>query len=194
MELHRDISFLSNQSKEDRSSLTIANLIKDKYRTMPGITSEEMIQGYIPSPRIHITNSILNSPRQRQPRFQNSSKIIIRPDYCDLCLIDYNTSSAWIRYNERRIEELQKRIDLMLQIDDNEEAQLLISPSIKTTTATVTQRIDDILMQKPRYRSPLLYHHDRLRKFLYFTRLKNKKMKFILKINMNKHLLLSSIL
>jgi hypothetical protein len=177
MELYRDISFLSNQSKEDRSSLTMANLIKDKYRTMPVITSEEMIQGYIPSPRIHITNSILTSPRQRQPRFDTSSKVIIRPDYCDLCLNDYNTSSAWVRYNERRIEELQKRINLMLQIDDNEEAQLLLSRPIKTTTATVTQRIDDIVMRKPRYRSPLLYHHNRIRKFLYFTRLKNKKNK-----------------
>ncbi len=175
MELYRDISLLSIQSKEDRPSFTIDNLIKDKYRTMPEITSEEMIQGYIPSPRIHIINSVLTSPRQRQPRFLTSSNILIRrPDYCDLCLTDKNTSSAWIRYNERRIEDLQKRIDLMLQIDDDEEVQLLLSP-INPTTATVTQRIDDIIMRRSRYGSPLLYHHNRIRKFLSFTRLKKSK-------------------
>jgi len=165
MELYRDISFLSNQSKEDRSSLTIDNLIKDKYRSMPGITSEEMIQGYIPSPYIHITNSLLTSPRQRQPRFISSSNLLIQPDYCHLCLTDLNTSSAWIRYNEQKIEQIQKRIDLMLQIDDHEEAQLLLSSPIYPTTATVSQRIDDIIMREPTYRSPLLYHYDRTRKF-----------------------------
>ncbi len=36
---------------------------------MPNITSEEMLQGYVPSPRILITDSTLNSHRQRQPRF-----------------------------------------------------------------------------------------------------------------------------
>lgn len=174
MELYRDITLLSNQSKEDRPSLTITNLIKDKYRVMPEITSEEMIQGYIPSPRIHLTNYLLTSPRQRQPRYITSSQILTRPDYCDLCLTDHNTSSAWIKFNERRIEEFQKRIDLMLQIDDDEEVQLLLSPTINTIKPTVTQRIDDILLRKSRYRSPILYHHDRICKYLNFTRLKNK--------------------
>jgi hypothetical protein len=165
MELYRDISFLSTQSKEDRPSITITNLIKDKYREMPKITSKEMIRGYVPSPRLHLTNTIITTPRQRQPRFVNSSKVLVRPDYCDLCLIDHNTSSAWIRYNERRIEELHKRIDLMLQIDDNEEAHLLLSTPTNLTTATVSQRIDDALMRRPRYRSRLLHYPDHISKF-----------------------------
>jgi hypothetical protein len=170
MELYRDISSLSVQSKEERPSSTATNLIKGKYRSMPGITCQEMIQGYIPSPRIHLTNTLITSPRQRQPRYIPSSRVLTRPDYCDLCLTDHNTSSAWIRYNEKRIDELQKRIDLMLQIDDNEEKFLsLSSPPIIPTTATVTQRIDDILMRRPRCRSPLLYHHDRLCKLIIFT-------------------------
>ena len=178
MELYRDISYLSTQSKEDQPSLTIANLIQDKYRSMPGITSDEMLQGYIPSPQIHLI-----SPRQRQPRFTASTNLLIRPDYCDLCLTDHNTNSAWIRYNERRIEELQKRIDIMLQIDDNEEAHLLI-PSRNlpiTTTATVTQRIDDLLTTRSRYRSPLLYHHDRICKFfsMFFYKVKKENKKVL---------------
>lgn len=162
MELCRDISLLSIQSKEDRSTELITNLIKDKYRSMPGITSDEMIQGYVPSPRIHLTTSLLTSPRQRQPRFSSSSNILVRPDYCDLCVTDQNTSSAWIRYNERRIEELQKRINLMLQIDDFEETQVLLTPAnlIPLTTATVTQRIDDLLAVKSKYRVPLTYYQD----------------------------------
>ena len=185
MELRRDIAYLSNISKEDRPTLiTVPNIIKDKYRTMPEITSQDMIQGYIPSPRIHITNSILNSPRQRSPYFIHSKKELPRPIYCDLCLTDHNTSSAWIKYNERRIEELQNRIDLMLQIDDNEDVQLLLSSTTYPTTPTVTQRIDHILNKKS-YCSPLINPSDRICKFLNFTRLKNKKKKiieFILKI------------
>ncbi len=182
MELYRDISFLSTQSKEDRPSITITNLIKDKYREMPEITSEDMIQGYIPSPRLHLTNTILTIPRQRQPRFITSSKALIRPDYCDLCLTDHSTSSAWIRYNERRIDELHKRIDLMLQIEDNEEAHLLLSPSPTTnlTTATVSQRIDDMVMQRPRYRTPLLHYPEHISKFFYFNKVKKKEENIIL--------------
>jgi hypothetical protein len=167
MELYRDISFLSTQSKEERPTSTVTNLVKGKYRSMPGITSHDMIEGYIPTPKIHITKSLITSPRQRQPRYIPPARIITtRPDYCNLCLTDHNTSSAWVRYNERRIDELQQRIDLMLQIDDSEEA--LFSPRIIPTTATVSQRIDDILMRRPRYRSPLVYHHDRLCKFLFY--------------------------
>ena len=113
MELHREISFLSAKSKEDptNSSRSLIN----KYRSMPGITSEQMLEGHFPL-----------SPRQRLPRFSN---YFIRPDYCNLCLNDHPTSSAWIRYNERRVEDLQKRIDLMLNIDDYEEAKFLLRPT-----------------------------------------------------------------
>lgn len=147
MELYQDITTLSSQAKEEdplSSSLTIARLTKNKYRTMPNITSEDMIRGYIPSPRVYITNS----PRQRQPRF----------DHCDLCLTDYDTSSAWVRYNEQRIDQLQKRIDSMLEIDDNEEYQLLLSPD------TVTHHIDDILIRKIKRRNQLTSYHNRIRK------------------------------
>ncbi len=156
---------LSTQSREDRSLTTVTNIIRDKYRTLPGVTCEEMIQGYIPSPRIYITTSPIISPRERQPRFINLPIEIRRPDYCNLCLTDHNTGSAWIRFNERRVEELQKRIDLMLQIDDNEEAELLLS-SLTYPTSTVTERIDDILMTRPKYRYPLVYYPDRIGMFL----------------------------
>ena len=147
VQLHREISELSTQSKEEiplrPSSSVVSRVTNDKYRTMPEISSEEMLQGYVPSPRISLT---INSPRQRQPRF----------DYCDLCLTDSNTSSAWIRYNEQRIDQLQKRIDLLLQIDDHDESPLLFS------TETVTQCIDDILMRKPRRRNSLMAYHTRI--------------------------------
>ena len=166
MELQRDRTIRSNQSKDDRSSIRITNMMKDKYRQMPEITSEEMIQGYIPSPRIHLTDTFLTIP-QRRPRFDHSTQFILRPDYSDLCLINAHTDSAWIRYNEQRIEQLQKRINLMLQIDENEEAQLLLSiPS--PTIATVTQRIDDALMISPRYPHQLIHRG----KNIFFSRLK----------------------
>lgn len=142
----------------DYPTISITNLIKDKYRSMPAVTSEEMIHAYIPSPRLHLATSIVHLPRERLPRFA-----LRRPDYCDLCLTDHSTSSAWIRYNERRIEELQKRIDIMLQIDDTEEAQFLLAPDYllpSTTVATVSQRIDDLLAT----RIPWRYYYDRFRK------------------------------
>lgn len=160
---HRDRTPLVNPSKDERTSLRITNVIKDKYRQMPEITSEQMIQGYVPSPRIHLCDTYLTIPRQREPRFCHSSNIFYRPDYCDLCVTDYHHDSAWIRFNEQRIEELQRRINLMLQIDDDEEVQLLLStPSVIPTT--VTQRIDDALLISPRHRSQLLHRSDRIGK------------------------------
>ncbi len=147
IQLYQDIKVLSAQAKEENpsSSLSLARLTKTKYRRMPNITSEEMLQGYIPSPRMYITNS----SRQRQPRF----------DYCDLCLTDNSTSSAWIRYNEQRIDQLQKRFDLMLQIDDMDGNQLFSSSD------TVTQRINDILTKNPKRRNQLTSYHTRIRKY-----------------------------
>ena len=78
-------------------------------------------------------------------------RLIHRTDYADK---ESPTGSAWIRYNEHRIEQLQKRIDLMLQIDDDDE-------QIVPTTATVTQRIDDILMNNSLHPRSLLCHHHR---------------------------------
>ncbi|CAF1166687.1 unnamed protein product [Rotaria sordida] len=159
MEHCRDISLLP---KEDRSSAAIINIIKDKYRSMPGLTSEEMIKGYMPSPKVHINKCLLDLSKQRQPRFLTPSTILTRPDYCDLYLTGHRKNSSWIRYNEQKIEELQKRIDLMLQIDDIEEAQLLLSSTpIIPTTATVTQRIDDILLRRSKYPSLRLYDYHR---------------------------------
>ncbi|CAF2527000.1 unnamed protein product [Rotaria sp. Silwood2] len=148
-QLYRDIALLSSQSKEEcpSSSELVSHLTKTKYRSMTNKTREEMVKNYAPSPRIHISNSIFNSPRQRQPRF----------DYCNLCLNEYGTSSAWIRYNEGRIDKIQKRIDLMLQNDDNEEIKFLLS-----TTNPVTQRMNDILMRKPKRRNHITYYHDRI--------------------------------
>lgn len=164
MELQHDRTI---QSRDDRSSIRITNMMKDKYRQMPEITSEEMIQGYIPSPRIHLTDTFLTIP-SRRPRFDHSTQLILRPDYSDLCLMNYHTDSAWIRYNEQRIEQLQQRINLMLQIDENEEAQLLLPTSspIQPTVATVTQRIDDALMISPRYPHQLI-HRGKKKHFLF---------------------------
>ncbi|CAF0987094.1 unnamed protein product [Adineta ricciae] len=158
MELYRDVSLLSTRSKDDRSVSSLTNVTRDKYRTMPDITPEEMLQGYVSSPRRHLTTS------ERQPRFVvPPPSEVIRPDYCTLCFQDHHSSSAWVKYNERRVEQLQRRIDLMLQIDDNEEADMLLTRSVyPTTVATVSQRIDDILLRKPQYRSPLLFPPDRI--------------------------------
>ena len=123
-------------------------MIRDKYRTMPGITSEDMLQGYIPSPQMYITDASTNISNQRQPRF----------DYYDLSLTDNSSNSAWIRYNEQRIDQLQQRLDLLLQIDDHEESQMIFS------TDTVTQRIDDIIMKKIKGRYTTIPYHKRIRK------------------------------
>ena len=90
---------------------------------MPVISSEEMIRGYIPVP---------------PPR---------RVDYCDLCVTDPQTSSAWVRYNERRIDELQKRLDYLLRLDECEETL--------RTDSTVSQRIDQMLLGHPPPPPPL---------------------------------------
>jgi hypothetical protein len=115
---------------------------------MANISSEEMLSGYIPSPRIYLTESTISSPRKRHPRF----------DYYDLCVSDHTSNSAWIRYNEQRIEQLQKRIDLMLQIDDNEEAHYLLA-----SPYTIQSRIDDLLNRKPKRRTQIINYHDRIR-------------------------------
>lgn len=148
----------NDEVKEERpdssSSSSISRLTKNKYRSMPGETSEEMIVGYVPPREIQLNHSLVNlSARQRQPRY----------DYCDLNLSDASLDSAWIRFNEQRIDDLQKRIDLMLQIDDNDEAQFLLS-SIHPITNTVTEHIDDLLMNKSKYRHPLNVSSDRIRK------------------------------
>ena len=89
----------------------------NKYRSMPSISSEEMLQGYIPVP---------------PPR---------RVDYCDLCVTDPQTSSAWVRYNERRIDDLQKRLDYLLRLDESEDTL--------RTDSTVSERIDQMLLGHP---------------------------------------------
>lgn len=112
------------------------------------------------SPRLPLNSSIISLPRQRMPR----------ADPCDLSLSDGLLSTAWIRYNERRIDEVQKRIDLMLQIDDNEEAQLLLS-HYHPTTQTVTEHIDDILTRRSKGPEHLGPFYEQIRKsrrvFLY---------------------------
>ena len=151
----------SYRSRDDLTHLnnSLSNQLIDKYRSMPGITSDEMIRGYIPSPRL----SLIITPNQRSPRFIDSTLISPRTKYCDLCVTDNQTSSAWIRYNERRIEDLQKRIDLMLKIDDHEEAQLLLEPinSIRTMPKKpVTERINELMMRKSRFNFGSISHQD----------------------------------
>lgn len=165
MEVYRDISSLPSQPKYELSPSIITRVVTDKYRAMPGLTSDDMIKGYIPSPRIHITNTFVSSEEHRQPRYMASSKAITRPGYCDLCLTDGNTGSAWVKYNERRVEELQKRIDVMLKIQDNEELQALLSRPIHPIPRPIAQRIDDMLLQRSKYRSSYLYDYYRMRKF-----------------------------
>lgn len=144
-----------SQSKEEliRVNALLSKHLIEKYRTMPGISSQQMIQGYIPSARV----SLIMSPQERQ--LSSTETLISRPPtrYCDLCVNDRSTTgSAWIRYNERRIEDLQKRIDLMLKIDDQEEAKLLLTPTDSTRVEKnklVQQRIDELITGK--YRSGL---------------------------------------
>lgn len=119
MELQREISSLAMQAKEDR-------LLNNKYRRMPGLTSEEMLQGFVPLTPRRTGDS---SYRQRSPRFADRSTA---NGFCDLCLNDSPSSSAWIRYNEQRIEQIQKRIDRMLQIDDREDLTNFLTPIDQT--------------------------------------------------------------
>ena len=151
MQLQRDISLLSSQSREERPSFppSVSYVTRNKYRSMANLTSEEMLQASIPSPRLEITYS----PRQRQPRF----------DYCDLCVTGHSTNSAWVRYNENRIDELQKRIDRMLQIDDLDETQFLL-----TNLNPVRKSIDDVLLRNPRRRYQTTYYHDQIRMLKFF--------------------------
>jgi len=99
-----------------------------------------------------MTDSIFNSPRQSQ----------LQPNYgyCDLCLTDHSAGSAWIRYNEQRIEQLQQRMDLMLEIDESDEAHFALS-TLNPIRNISTQRMDDILIGRPRRRNQLSYSRDR---------------------------------
>jgi hypothetical protein len=101
---------------------------------------------------MYITDSIFNSPRQSQ----------LQPNYgyCDLCLTDHSAGSAWIRYNEQRIEQLQQRMDLMLEIDESDEAHFALS-TLNPIRNISTQRMDDILIRKPRRRNQSTYSRDR---------------------------------
>lgn len=105
-----------------------------------------MLQVYLPSPRRQLSDLFTLLPGQRAPRY----------DYSDLTLTDENLNSAWIRFNEQRIDQLQRRIDLMLQIDDNEEAQMLLS-QVHPVTNTVTDHIDDILLHRTKQRNPIVH-------------------------------------
>lgn len=120
---------------------------KKKHRTRPAETHEQMLQVYLPSPRLQLTNLLTVLPDERVNRY----------DYYDLTLTDENLNSAWIRFNEQRIDQIQKRIDLMLQIDDNEEAQMLLS-HVHPVTNTVTDHIDDILLQRTKHRNPTIVY------------------------------------
>ncbi|CAF1152410.1 unnamed protein product [Rotaria sordida] len=148
-QLYQDIFALSSQSKEEcpSSSELVNHLTKIKYRSIPNRTPKEMLKGYIPSPRIFIPNSILSSLRRRQPRF----------DYCDLYLNDYDKNSLRIRYNEQHIDQIRKRIDLMLQNDDNEEIKFLLS-----NLDPITKRTGDNLMRKSKRRNHITNYYDRI--------------------------------
>ncbi|CAF4697537.1 unnamed protein product [Rotaria sp. Silwood1] len=148
-QLYRDIAFLSLQSKEEcsTSSELVNRLTKTKYQSMTNKTYKKTFEDYIPSSQILLSNSILNSLRHQQSHF----------DYCNLCLNNHDTNSAWIRYNQGCINQIQKRINLMLQNDDNEEIKFLLS-----STDPITQRINDIHKRKSKRRNHITYYHDRI--------------------------------
>jgi len=118
------------EEEEKQQQRSTPRLIQRKYRTLPEITSEQMIQNYVP-----IRHELCSTP---SPRISVRSPRPTRFDYCDLCLNDQDSTSAWIRYNEQRIDQLQKRIDLMLQIDDYEEN--FFYPIPETTVSQPTNK------------------------------------------------------
>lgn len=150
MEVRTDVTSISTPAKVERPesscSSSISRISKKKHRTKPAESSEQMLQPYLPSPRLQLSSTLILSPRLRQPRY----------DYYDLTLNDQNLNSAWIRFNEEKIDQLQKRIDLMLQIDDHEESEMLLS-RIHPITNTVTEHIDEILYQKPKRGNSSVY-------------------------------------
>ncbi len=101
---------------------------------------------------MYMTDSLFNSPRQSQ----------LQPNYsyCDLCLTDHSAGSAWIRYNEQRIDQLQQRMDLMLEIDESDEAHFTLS-TLNPIRNISTQRMDDILIGRTRRRNQSSYSRDR---------------------------------
>ncbi|CAF1197573.1 unnamed protein product [Rotaria magnacalcarata] len=152
-QLYRDISLIPSHSQEKNpsDSQCTTHLTKSACQSLTSRTGEELFQDYVPSSSMRIENSSLHYSRQRQPRF----------DYCDLCLNDHSTGTSWIRLNEQRIDELQKRIDLMLQNDDIEEAKFL-SANSKLIANTASKRIDSIFMRKSHRQNRITYYHDRI--------------------------------
>ncbi|CAF0767186.1 unnamed protein product [Adineta steineri] len=154
----RDIVMPSPKPRQERSSSPVSSTgsTRSKYRFLPSTSREEIHQDYLPSPLIYITTPILNSPRQP----------IIQTEYCDICLTDHGEGSAWIRYNEQRLETLQQRIDLMLEFNDMEDVQsssISSSDSVRNIArASSTQRIDNILMGRSQRRNQLTYNNDQI--------------------------------
>ncbi|CAF0758952.1 unnamed protein product [Adineta steineri] len=154
----RDIVTASPKPRQERSSSPVSSTgsTRSKYRFLPSTSREEIHQDYLPSPLIYITTPILNSPRQP----------IIQTEYCNICLTDHGEGSAWIRYNEQRLETLQQRIDLMLEFNDMEDVQsssISSSDSVRNIArASSTQRIDNILMGRSQRRNQLAYNNDQI--------------------------------
>ncbi|UJR29993.1 hypothetical protein I4U23_017540 [Adineta vaga] len=147
IQVKHDIVTASPKPREDRPSSPMSSTgsSRSRYRYISNITNDEMIPDYLPSSHLYSTSI---------PCKQTSTQ----PHYCEICFSDHSSGSAWIRYNEQRMERLQQRIDLMLELDDVEDGQYALSTL--NSTATTTQRIDDILRGRSSYQNHMNYDHD----------------------------------
>ncbi|CAF0755551.1 unnamed protein product [Didymodactylos carnosus] len=124
---------------------TIAT-IATKYRSIKP-TSQDMINAYMDERCTACIPRLLTSRLEPSLALPPISELsLIKPEYVEL---NYNNYwSPWIAYNEQRVNDLQKRIELLLQIDDDQDLLTLTAPSlISSSNRTVTQHIDDILLQ-----------------------------------------------
>ncbi|CAF1129915.1 unnamed protein product [Adineta ricciae] len=145
MQLNRNTVIASPKIKEDRSPSPVSSSgsSRSRYRFTSNVNTEEMLPDYIPRSRSYS---------------RSCQETSLEPHYCEICLTDHSSGSAWIRYNEQRMERIQQRINLMLELDDVEDGQYALSTL--NSTATSTQRIDDILSGRSSYRDYINYDQD----------------------------------
>ncbi|CAF1455181.1 unnamed protein product, partial [Didymodactylos carnosus] len=147
MELYRDDNYSVQSSRRNSTNIIpMSRSTKAKYSLIKP-SSDDMINTYT-GERCSACMARLLAPRMNPliTRSSISDSSLIKPDYIELDYTDH--WSPWIRYNEQRINDLQKRIELLLQTDDDQDLLAVTAPSLlEASTKTVTQHIDDILLR-----------------------------------------------
>lgn len=152
---------MTSQFEHERQSTSRTSIhsIYDNFQPLESLKNEKTSSIYIPSTRLHTTDSRFDHCQRRQRELSCY-------DFCDLCVGDTSATSAWVRYNEERIDRLQKRIDRMLEDDDNDEMKYLLSTS-KSKRNSVAQCFDYDLNRKSKHRYQTSRYHNQIRRFKY---------------------------